>query len=69
MCASVSGARARRSPTSPTAAFNWLSGPVAHLKIRRWILGWGDAVEVISPKDLRDEIKRISNVVASPDGI
>jgi predicted DNA-binding transcriptional regulator YafY len=25
-------------------------------EIRRWILGWGDAVEVISPETLRSEI-------------
>ena len=26
-------------------------------EIRRWILGWGDAVQVISPDELRDEIR------------
>ncbi|MFZ0591549.1 MAG: WYL domain-containing protein, partial [Bryobacteraceae bacterium] len=25
-------------------------------EIRRWILGWGDAVEVVSPDELRKEI-------------
>jgi hypothetical protein len=25
-------------------------------EICRWILGWGDAVEVISPGELRDEV-------------
>ncbi len=33
-------------------------------EIRRWILGWGDAVEVISPHELRQEIKRILNSAA-----
>ena len=28
-------------------------------EIRRWILGWGDAVEVVSPDDLRREIALI----------
>jgi predicted DNA-binding transcriptional regulator YafY len=28
-------------------------------EIRRWILGWGDAVEVISPNELRDEMRHI----------
>jgi predicted DNA-binding transcriptional regulator YafY len=28
-------------------------------EIRRWILGWGDAVEVISPNELRDEVRQI----------
>ncbi len=28
-------------------------------EVRRWILGWGDAVEVISPRELRREMKRI----------
>ncbi len=28
-------------------------------EIRRWILGWGDAVEVISPDELRNEMKLI----------
>jgi proteasome accessory factor B len=28
-------------------------------EIRRWILGWGDAVEVISPDELRREIRQI----------
>ena len=28
-------------------------------EIRRWILGWGEAVEVISPDDLREQIVRI----------
>ena len=26
-------------------------------EIRRWVLGWGDAVEVISPEDLRENVK------------
>ncbi len=26
-------------------------------EILRWILGWGDAVEVISPTELRDEVQ------------
>ena len=26
-------------------------------EIRRWILGWGDAVEVISPDELRREVQ------------
>jgi predicted DNA-binding transcriptional regulator YafY len=29
---------------------------VVPFEIRRWILGWGDAVEVISPEPLRSEI-------------
>jgi predicted DNA-binding transcriptional regulator YafY len=33
-------------------------------EIRRWILGWGDAVEVVSPNELRQEIKRILNSAA-----
>jgi predicted DNA-binding transcriptional regulator YafY len=28
-------------------------------EIRRWILGWGDAVEVIAPKALRHEIEQV----------
>jgi proteasome accessory factor B len=28
-------------------------------EIRRWILGWGDAVEVISPDELRQAIRKI----------
>lgn len=28
-------------------------------EIRRWILGWGDAVEVISPAELRDELRQM----------
>ena len=28
-------------------------------EIRRWILGWGDAVEVVSPQALRKEIEQI----------
>jgi predicted DNA-binding transcriptional regulator YafY len=28
-------------------------------EIRRWILGWGDAVEVVSPEELRREIGKI----------
>lgn len=34
-------------------------------EIRRWILGWGDAVEVVSPNELRNEIVRILNAAAS----
>lgn len=34
-------------------------------EIRRWILGWGDAVEVISPYELRQEIKRMLNSAAT----
>jgi predicted DNA-binding transcriptional regulator YafY len=34
-------------------------------EIRRWILGWGDAVEVVSPNELRQEIKRILNSAAT----
>ncbi len=30
-------------------------------EIRRWILGWGDAVEVVSPSELRKEMKEILN--------
>jgi len=33
-------------------------------EIRRWILGWGDAVEVVSPTDLREEIKHILSSAA-----
>jgi predicted DNA-binding transcriptional regulator YafY len=32
-----------------------------HFEIRRWVLGWGDAVEVVSPAELRSEISRILN--------
>ena len=28
-------------------------------EIRRWILGWGDAVEVISPQELRKEMEQV----------
>ena len=28
-------------------------------EIRRWILGWGDAVEVIAPKPLREDVHGI----------
>jgi len=34
-------------------------------EIRRWILGWGDAVEVVSPDELRREMKRILISTAS----
>lgn len=34
-------------------------------EIRRWILGWGDAVEVISPDDLRQELRRVLNATIS----
>jgi predicted DNA-binding transcriptional regulator YafY len=34
-------------------------------EIRRWILGWGDAVEVVSPYELRQEIKRMLNSAAT----
>jgi proteasome accessory factor B len=34
-------------------------------EIRRWILGWGDAVEVISPDGLRSEILHMLNSMAS----
>jgi predicted DNA-binding transcriptional regulator YafY len=34
-------------------------------ELRRWILGWGDAVEVISPDELRHEIRDILNSAAS----
>ena len=34
-------------------------------EIRRWILGWGDAVEVVSPDELRREVKRILISTAS----
>jgi proteasome accessory factor B len=28
-------------------------------ELRRWILGWGDAVEVVAPDELRHEIQKI----------
>jgi predicted DNA-binding transcriptional regulator YafY len=28
-------------------------------EITRWILGWGDAVEVIAPEELRRQIQQI----------
>jgi predicted DNA-binding transcriptional regulator YafY len=28
-------------------------------EIRRWILGWGDAVEVIAPESMRKEVQRV----------
>jgi proteasome accessory factor B len=34
-------------------------------EIRRWILGWGDAVEVISPDHLRQEIRRVAESIIS----
>jgi predicted DNA-binding transcriptional regulator YafY len=34
-------------------------------EIRRWILSWGDAVEVASPADLRDQIKQILRSAAA----
>jgi predicted DNA-binding transcriptional regulator YafY len=34
-------------------------------EIRRWILGWGDAVQVISPGELREEMKQVLNLAAS----
>ncbi len=34
-------------------------------EIRRWILGWGDAVEVISPDELRQDIRQVSSAVHS----
>lgn len=33
-------------------------------EIRRWILGWGDAVEVVSPNQLRQEIRRTLSAVS-----
>ena len=39
--------------------------PGGPYEIRRWILGWGDAVEVISPSDLRDGIAQILTAAAS----
>ena len=33
-------------------------------EIRRWILGWGDAVEVIAPKSLRLEIQQFLNAAS-----
>lgn len=34
-------------------------------EIRRWILGWGDAVEVISPESLRDEIEQVARSISA----
>lgn len=34
-------------------------------EIRRWILGWGDAVEVLSPEELRHEIKGMLSSAAT----
>lgn len=34
-------------------------------EIRRWILGWGDAVEVVSPESLRQEIEHLLESAAS----
>jgi predicted DNA-binding transcriptional regulator YafY len=34
-------------------------------EIRRWILGWGDAVEVISPASLRMGIERVAESMLS----
>jgi predicted DNA-binding transcriptional regulator YafY len=34
-------------------------------EIRRWILGWGDTVEVVSPKELRDELGQILGAAVS----
>jgi proteasome accessory factor B len=34
-------------------------------EIRRWILGWGDAVEVVSPGNLRQEMKTILSAAVS----
>jgi predicted DNA-binding transcriptional regulator YafY len=34
-------------------------------EIRRWILGWGDAVEVVSPEELRRDLKTILSSAAS----
>ena len=33
-------------------------------EIRRWVLGWGDAVEVISPEELRRQVKHTARHVA-----
>jgi predicted DNA-binding transcriptional regulator YafY len=41
------------------------SQQLTELEIRRWILGWGDAVEVISPEELRRELKTILSGAAS----
>jgi predicted DNA-binding transcriptional regulator YafY len=34
-------------------------------EIRRWILGWGDAVEVICPDELREQVKQALRSAAS----
>jgi proteasome accessory factor B len=34
-------------------------------ELRRWVLGWGDAVEVVSPDELRDEIRKVLNSAIS----
>jgi predicted DNA-binding transcriptional regulator YafY len=34
-------------------------------EIRRWILGWGDAVEVIAPDEVRCQIQRILRSAAA----
>jgi len=34
-------------------------------EVRRWILGWGDAVEVISPEKLRNEVLKMLRSAAS----
>jgi predicted DNA-binding transcriptional regulator YafY len=39
------------------------------LEIARWILGWGDAVEVLRPAALRARVRAALRAAARPYGI
>jgi predicted DNA-binding transcriptional regulator YafY len=46
----------QRIETTDDGSLTWRATVAGTIEIRLWILSWGDAVEVIAPQDLRDDV-------------
>jgi len=49
----------------PKGSVNMTVTVTGTLEITPWILGWGDAVEVLAPADLRKKISGVGTKMAS----
>lgn len=59
MSASASGIPSQKLTDLPNGGVELRFRAGGPFEIRRWILGWGDAVEVISPEELRQEVEQV----------
>ena len=62
------GIRSSETERRPDGTLLWRSTVSGVIEIRLWILSWGDDVEVLEPRDLRDQVRDILERAAARYG-